>query len=96
MQRNVFAQYFKVLSTFASNQTSFFDDFDLFKKLTTLNKKLNFKQFVFCFYCFVELGIFEIEKDMDLFTLIENKKVFSALNKSNFYNKVEFILKTIN
>jgi hypothetical protein len=43
----------------------------------------------------MELNIFSIEKDLGFGTLIENKKVVSSLDKSQFYNQVSLILKTI-
>ena len=59
-----------------------------------MDKKINFKQFIFCLYTFVELNIFELENEIDTQTLKENKKVVSQLNNSNFYNQINLILKT--
>jgi predicted ATP-dependent serine protease len=42
-----------------------------------------------------ELGIFKIENDLGFSTLLENKKVVSKLENSQFYNQVCLILKTI-
>lgn len=93
--RGVFGAYFKLLSTLASTQKSFLNEMDLFKQLSVIDKKITFKQFVFCLYVFEELGIFKIESDMGFSTLIENKKVVSKLENSQFYNQVNLILKTI-
>lgn len=93
--RNVFGNYFKLLSSFASMQKSFLDEIDLYKNLSAQDKKINFKQFIFCLYVFLELNIFSVEKDLGFETLIENKKVVSSLDKSQFYNQVNLILKTI-
>lgn len=92
--RNVFGEYFKLLSNFASTQASFYNEIDLFKKLSSIDKKINFKQFIFCLYTFIELNIFELEDEIDTQTLKENKKVVSQLNNANFYNQVSLILKT--
>ena len=64
---------------------------DLFKNLSAQDKKINFKQFIFCLYVFLELNIFSVEKDLGFETLIENKKVVSSLDKSQFYNQVNLI-----
>ena len=95
LDRNVFGHYFKELSQFASMQKSFIDEIDLFKNLSAKNKKLNFKQFIFCLYVFIELNIFSLEKDLGFETLIENKKIVSSLDKSQFFNQVSLILKTV-
>jgi len=95
LDRNIFGMYFKELSQFASMQKSFVDEIDLFKNLNAKNKKITFKQFIFCLYVFIELNIFSIEKDLGFETLIENKKVVSSLDKSQFFNQVSLILKTI-
>ena len=92
--RNVFGAYFKLLSNFASTQASFYNEIDLFKKLNAIDKKINFRQFIFCLYTFIELNIFELEQEIETLTLKENKKVFSSLTNSNFYNQVSLILKT--
>ena len=92
--RTLFGKYFKLLSNFAATQASFYNEVDLFKKLSTMDKKLNFKQFVFCLYTFIELNIFELENELETMTLKENKKVISSLTNSNFYNQVSLILKT--
>ena len=92
--RNVFGEYFKLLSNFAATQASFYNEIDLFKKLSSIDKKINFKQFIFCLYTFIELNIFELEDEIDTQTLKENKKVVSQLNNSNFYNQINLILKT--
>ena len=94
VDRNVFGQYFKLLSSFASTQASFYNEIDLFKKIANQDKKLNFKQFIFCLYTFIELKIFELEDEIETQTLKENKKVISSLNNSEFYNQVSLILKT--
>ena len=93
-ERTLFGKYFKLLSNFASTQASFYNEMDLFKKLYSIDKKINFKQFIYCLYTFIELNIFEIENEMELMCLKENKKVVSSLNSSNFYNQVSLILKT--
>ena len=90
--RAVFGHYFKLFSLFASTQEGFFNDIELYKKLIKLDKKINFKQFIFCLYVFVELGIFTLENELDLISLKENKKVVSALTNSNFYNSVKSLL----
>ena len=93
--RGVFAKYFKLLSNFASKQSSFVNDVDLFKNLYIMDKKITFKQFIFCLYTFVELNIFEISNELDMHCLLENKKVFKSLTLSNFYNKVAFATKVV-
>lgn len=95
VDRNVFGHYFKLLSNFASSHASFYNEIDLYKKIKETNKEINFKQFIFCLQTFVELNILSIESEMELFSLIENKKVVSKLTNSNFYNQVSLILKTI-
>ena len=92
--RNLFGKYFKLLSNYASTQASFYNEIDLFKSLYNIDKKINFKQFIFCLYTFIELKIFEIENDLEMFSLKENKKVVSSLGNSNFYNQISLILKT--
>ena len=92
--RNIFGAYFKLLSNFASTQASFYNEIDLFKKLNAIDKKINFRQFIFCLYTFIELHIFELDQEIETLTLKENKKVFSSLTNSNFYNQVSLILKT--
>jgi len=94
--RVVFGEYFKLLSNFASKQSSFYADADLFRILCAENKHLDYKQFIFCFYVFIELGIFEVENDLGLYTLKENKKVVSQLTNSNFYNSVSLFLVATN
>ena len=90
--RAVFGFYFKLFSLYASSQEGFFSDIELYKKLLKIDKKINFKQFIFCLYVFVELGIFSLENELELLTLKENKKVVSALTNSNFYNAVKKFL----
>lgn len=95
LQRDVFANYFRLISNFASKQASFMTELDLFKQLSLFDKKINFKQFIFCLYTFIELNIFEIVEELGFMSLKENKKVVSSLNSSKFYNAVSFVLKTI-
>ena len=93
--RNDFAKYFKLLSDFASRQDSFLSDISLFKQLQSKDKSINFKQFIFCLYVFLELKIFEMQDDLGLKSLKEDKKVVSPLTNSQFYNEVCMILKTV-
>lgn len=95
--REVFAMYFKQLSTLASKRLSYLDEFDLYRqfKIHFPDKKLNYKQFVFCLYTFRELGIFELVEEENTMYIQENKKVISQLNNSKFYNRVSFLLKTL-
>ena len=95
LNREVFVEYFKLLSNYASTRGSFYNEIDLFNKLLTVDKKINFKQFIFCFYVLLENNIFNFDNDMELYSLIENKKVFSKLENSKFYNQVRFILDTL-
>jgi single-stranded-DNA-specific exonuclease RecJ len=90
--RATFGEYFKLISNFASKQSSFYGDADLFRLLSAGGVHLDYKQFIFCFYVFLELKIFEVESDSGLFTLKENKKVVSQLTNSHFYNSVCLIL----
>jgi len=91
--RNVFGEFFKLLSNFASSQNTFMGEIDLYKKIG--EKNFDFKQFIFCFYVFLELKIFEIEDDKGIKSLIENKKIVSQLNNSAFYNQICLTLKTL-
>lgn len=95
LDRNVFGHYFKLFSNFASTHANFYNEIDLYKKIKEDNKDINFKQFVFCLQTFVELNILNFEKEMEVFSLIENKKVVSKLTNSNFYNQINLILKTM-
>jgi len=92
--RNLFAKYFKLLSNYATTQGSFYNEIDLFKNLFTIDKKINYKQFIFCLYTFIQLNIFTMVQELELFSLKENKKVVSALTNSSFYNEISLILKT--
>lgn len=93
--RKVFAKYFKLLSDFASSQDSFLSDISLFKQLQSKDRSINFKQFIFCLYVFLELKIFEMQDDLGLKSLKEDKKVVSPLTNSQFYNEVCLTLKTV-
>ncbi len=92
--RAVFGAYFKLLSNFASTQSSFYSDIELFKNLYQIDKKINYKQFIFCLYVFLELNIFYFENELGLLSLKENKKIINQLTNSKFYNKVNLILKS--
>lgn len=94
LDREVFGNYFKLLSSYASTRGSFYSEIDLFSKLLSMDKKINFKQFILCLYVFMELNIFSFEKDLELLSLIENKKVVSKLENSKFFNQVKLILDT--
>ncbi len=97
LDRNVFGQYYKMLSDLTKKLISFESRFDIYKHLKLLNpqaKKLCYRQFVFCLYTFVELNIFSFVEDGEYFTLSENEKVFSALNYSSFYNTISLLLAT--
>ncbi len=96
--RNVFGQYYKMLSDLTKKLISFENRFDIFKHLKLLNpqaKKLSYRQFVFCLYTFIELNIFSLEQDGEYITLNENQKVFSNLSNSSFYNTISLLLATI-
>jgi len=96
--RNVFVEYFKMLQDLASKMRSYDNELVLFKQLKLINpqnKKLNYKQFIYCLYTFIELGIFDLKKEGDFLTLAENKKVFTSLGNSQFYNDINLILQTI-
>lgn len=96
--RNIFAEYFKVISKFSSTMLSFENELYMYKQIRLSNpqmKKINYKQFIFCLYTFVELGIFEMQQSEGFLSIKENKKVFSNLNNSHFYNEVSLILKTM-
>lgn len=98
LDRAKFGEYFKMLSNIATKKISFENELILFKNLKNLNpqyKNISFRQYIFCLYTFLQLGIFSFESDDDFYTLIENKKVFANLNTSNFYNSIAFILKTL-
>ncbi len=95
IDRNVFGQYFKLFSNFASTHASFYNEIDLYKLISNSNKNINFKQFIFCLYVFIELNILSLEPEMEVMSLKENKKVVSKLTNSNFYNQISLILKTI-
>ncbi len=93
--RQVFGEYFKGFSTLASKRLSYLDEFDIYKqyKIHFPDKKVNYKQFVYCLYTFIELGIFDLIEDNDYLIIKENEKVFAPLNNSTFYNRVSFLLK---
>ena len=96
--RNVFGEYFKIISKFSSLMLSFENELAMFKQIKLANpqmKKLSYKQFIFCLYTFIQLGIFEFQQYEGYLCIKENKKVFSNLNNSKFYNEVSLILKTI-
>ncbi len=96
--RAVFGEYFKYISNLASKKLSYIDEFEIYKQLKIhfKNQKLiNYKQFVFCLYTFIELGIFALEKDEDFLVIKENKKIVSALTNSAFFNRLNFILQTM-
>ncbi len=96
--RNIFGQYYKMLSDLTKKLISFENRFDIFKHLKILNpqaKKLSYRQFVFCLYTFIELNIFSLEQDGEYITLNENQKVFSNLTNSSFYNTINILLSTI-
>ncbi len=94
--RNVFKNYFKLLSNYSSKQSSFLNDINLFKRLYSLDKNINYKQFIFCLYVFIDLNIFYLEEELGMISLRENKKVVSTLTNSKFYNNVNLIIKSIN
>ena len=95
LERGIFGKVFKLISEFASKQLSFLNEIDLYKHISLQEKKLKFSQFIFCLYVFIELNIFELVPELGFLSIKENKKVVSSLNASKFYNRVNFIKKTI-
>lgn len=95
LERGIFGKVFKLISEFASKQLSFLNEIDLYKHISLQDKKLKFSQFIFCLYVFIELNIFELVPELGFLSIKENKKVVSSLNASKFYNRVNFIKKTI-
>lgn len=93
--RETFGIYFKAFSKLASNRVDFTGDSGLFREMCDLNKSFNFKQFIFCLYTFIDLGLIELEEEMGLYTLIENKGKTCPLEQSTFYRQVCMIGKLI-
>ena len=96
LNREEFAKYFRMISVLASKKIMFYNDIDIFKQLKNHfpDTKLNYKQFVFCFYVFQELGIFNLEYDDEYVLIKENDKIISNLKNSPLYNKIS-LLKTV-
>lgn len=98
LDRAIFGECFKALSTFAQKHFLFCNDFDLYKHVFVVkesrHRAMPFKQFVFCFNVFIELKLFEICGEENCYFLKENKQVFRSLDSSNIYKKIEFIKKT--
>lgn len=95
-EREVFLDYFKILKTLASKKVSFLNEAYLYKTLKTLNpdKKMSFKQFVYCLYTFLELDLFKLEMCVGGFLLTEQKNS-TALENSEFYKTIKLIIETI-
>lgn len=98
LDRAIFGECYKAISTFSAQNQAFCNDFDLYRHLFVpkegKRKSMTFMQFVFCFNVFLELKLFDLEGEDDRYFLRENKNVFKSLDTSNIYKKIQFIQKT--
>lgn len=94
LQRKVFGRYFNIFKQASKQKLVAFDDFNYFNKLKRANKDINYVQFVACLETFKQLSILEQNNKIGEYSININNGISSKLEKSQFYNKLELIMKT--
>jgi len=94
LSRKVFGEYFNLIKMASKQKIIGFDDFNLFNKLKRINKNINYVQFVACLYTFEQIGVINIYDAVGNYFIEVNNGASSLLEKSQFYNKLDLILKT--
>lgn len=94
LNRRVFGDYFNLIKKTSNAGLIAYDDFNYFNKLKKTQKDLNYVQFVACLITFEQLGLLTIRNELGNYYIKMTKNQSTALTNSNFYNKLELILKS--
>lgn len=94
LSRKVFGDYFHIIKKASKSSLVGFDDFNYYNKLKKMQKDLNYVQFVASLITFEQLGLLQINDEQGNFYITMTNKPSTSLNNSNFYNKLELILKS--
>lgn len=94
LSRKVFGNYYNIFKQASKQKLVAFDDFNYFNKLKRTHKDINYVQFVACVETFRQLDILNINDIIGEYSISINNGISSKLEKSQFYNKLELIMKT--
>lgn len=90
VNRNVFAEYFKLCKFAYDNNINANSSYQFFTKIcnSCMRKNMSYLQFMVCLTTFKELNIIETQNDCRITKIYTDKKM---LNASAFYNKLNLI-----
>ena len=94
LSRKTFGEYFNVFKKLAKTNLVAYDDFNYYNKIKRIAKDFNYVQFVACLLTFAQLGLIEIIDEMGNYRLIMKSSMPTQLNNSQFYNKLDLIMKS--
>ncbi len=94
LSRKVFGDYFNIIKKASKSSLVGFDDYNYYNKLKKMQKDINYVQFVACLLTFEQLGLLQINDELGNYFIRMTNKPSTTLTNSNFYNKLELILKT--
>ncbi len=94
LSRRTFGDYFNVIKKASKSNLVGFDDYNYYNKLRKIQKDLNYVQFVACVITFEQLGLLKINDELGNYYITMTNNPSTTLSNSNFYNKLELILKT--
>lgn len=94
LSRRVFGDYFHIFKKACKSNIIGYDDYNFYNKLKKLQKDLNYVQFVACLLTFEQLGLLQINDETGNYYVKMTNRPSTTLNNSNFYNKLELILKS--
>ena len=94
LSRRTFGEYFNVIKKAAKLNTTAFDDYNYFNKIKRLSHNLNYVQFVCCVETFLQLDLIKVNNEMGSYSIEMVKSATRQLNESQFYNKLDLIMKS--
>lgn len=94
LSRKVFGEYFNLIKKASKLNLTGYDDFNYYNKLKKMQKDLNYVQFIACLLTFRQLDLLTINDELGNYSIKMTSNNSTLLNNSNFYNKLELILKS--
>ncbi|MBO5103124.1 MAG: single-stranded-DNA-specific exonuclease RecJ [Clostridia bacterium] len=94
LSRKTFGEYFNLIKKSSKSCLVAFDDYNYFNKIKRTQHDLNYVQFVACLLTFKQLNLLEINDEIGNFYITLKSTAPTQLNQSQFYNKLELILKS--
>ncbi len=94
LSRKTFGVYFNIFKKTSRMNIIAFDDFNYFNKIKRSYHNLNYVQFVACIETFKQLDLIDVIDEIGNYTIKMKSSASTQLTKSQFYNKLELIMKS--